>query len=96
LGQASEGDLKTHCDSHNSVVCDITDALRDNAIIKLSAVNPANAYHVVGETPNQASIKFMIDTSAVISLICKDVWTKITEGNVELSLWEGCQFVGAK
>jgi len=64
LGQASEGDLKTHCDSHNdSAVCDITDALCDNVIIKLSAVNPTNAYHVVGETPNQASVKFMIDTS---------------------------------
>jgi len=56
-------------------------------------VNPANAYHVIGETP---SVKFMIDTGAAVSLIREDVWTRITEGNVALSPWEGCQLVGAE
>jgi len=39
----------------------------DNNVIKLSAVNPAHSYFVVGETP-KGRIQFMIDTGAAVFL----------------------------
>jgi len=97
MGQASKGDqdLKTQSDSHNNVVHDIDNTVC-NDIIKLSIVNPTNTYHIVGDIPNQGSVKFMIDTGAAISLIREDLWAKITGSNAGLSLWTGCQLVGAE
>ena len=101
MGHASEGDqdLKAQSNSHksNNFVHDFVDTVCDKTFIKLSAVNPANAYHVVGEIPNQGSVKFMIDTGAAVSLIREDVWSKISGGVVtHLSPWTGCQLVGAE
>ena len=97
MGQASEGDqnLNTQSNTHNNVVYDIADITCDD-IIKLSAVNPANTYHVVGETPSWGSVKFVIDTGAAVSLKCEDMWTRITGGSVGLSLWMGSPLVGAE
>ena len=97
MGQASDGDqnLKTQSNTHNNVVYDIADTACDD-IIKLSAINSANAYHVVEETPSRENVKFMIDTGGAVSLIREGVWTRIAGGNVGLSLWTGSQLLGAE
>ena len=59
-------------------------------------MNPASVYHVVGETPRQSKVQFMIDTGAAISLICEDVWRRVTGGQPVLSAWTGCQLVDAE
>ena len=88
-------DLQTQLDSFNNFnnVCDATN---DN-IIKLLAVNPAHAYHVIGEISNRGNVKFMIDTGAAVSLIREDTWEKVAGSNrPTLTAWTGCQLVGAE
>ena len=50
----------------------------NNIIIKLLAVNPAHAYHVISEIPGEVgNVKFMIDTGAAVSLIREDIWKRV-------------------
>ena len=59
-------------------------------------VNPAHAYHVIGEISNQGNVKFMIDTGTAVSLIREDIWEKVAGSKPTLTAWTGCQLVGAE
>ena len=65
MGRAYEGDqdLQTQRDTFSNFnsACD----MNDNNIIKLLAVIPTHAYHVIGEIPDEVgNVKFMIDTGS--------------------------------
>ena len=71
--------------------------MNDNIIIKLLAVNPAHAYHVIGEIPGEVgNVKFMIDTGAAVSLIREDIWKRVAGSEPTLKAWTGCKLVGAE
>ena len=60
-------------------------------------MNPAHAYHVIGEISNRGNVKFMIDTGAAVSLIREDIWEKVAGSNrPTLTAWTRCQLVGAE
>ena len=87
-------DLQTQRDTFSNFnsVCDMNDN-----IIKLLAVNPAYAYHVISEIPGEVgNVKFMIDTGAAVSLICENVWKRVAGNEPTLKAWTGCQLVGAE
>ena len=67
----------------------------NNIIIKLLAVNPANAYHVI-EISNGGNVKFMINTDAAVDLICEDIWKRVAGSEPTLNTWTGCQLVEAE
>jgi len=71
MGQVSEGDTKLQTHLNTNVTLNHNHAF-DNNVIKLSAVNPAHSYFVVGETP-KGRIQFMIDTGAAVSLVRRDI-----------------------
>jgi len=63
--------------------------------IKLSAVTPTCAYHVIGEFSN-GKIQFMIDTGAAVSLIRADAWKPAVGSQPTIFPWTGCQLVGVE
>ena len=87
MGQAFRGleQTQTH----------ITVPVCNNKVIKLLAVNPARAYHVVGNT-NGKQFKCMIDTGASVSLMHDDTWLSIATFCHELLPWQGCRLIGAE
>ena len=67
----------------------------DNKFIKLLAVNPAQAYNVMGST-NGKQFKCMIDTGASVSLIREDAWSSLATECHKLLPWQGCRLIGAE
>jgi len=94
MGQVSEGDTKLQTHLNTNVTLNHNHAF-DNNVIKLSAVNPAHSYFVVGETP-KGRIQFMIDTGAAVSLVRRDVWEQVEESHSNMASWSGCRLVGAE
>jgi len=99
-GQAREGSLSvTHkeTDTANSDNCvNIEQSIVcTNDFINLLAVNPAQAYHVIGIVSG-VRVSFMLDTGASVSLLSESMWESINANDTshELKHWTGSQLVG--
>ena len=66
-----------------------------NFPIRISPVNPAPSYDILGEV-NSQSIKFIVDTrtGAAVTLLRGDLWDKATTAGTDLEPWTGPPLVG--
>ena len=66
-----------------------------NFPIRISPVNPAPSYDILGEV-NSQSIKFIVDTGAAVTLLRGDLWDKATTAGTDLEPWTGPPLVGVE
>ena len=66
-----------------------------NFPIRISPVNPAPSYDILGEV-NSQSIKFIVDTGAAVTLLRGDLWDKATTAGTDLEPWTGQPLVGVE